>query len=126
MGAAVRDADRPTAEHWVDAVTAARDVIGRLGKAQPGDKTMLDALVPFAESLGRSVRDGRGLGEAWPQAAAEATDAARRTADLLPRVGRARPHAERSLGSPDPGAVSLALAVTAVGAVLSDKEGGRP
>ena len=51
-------------------------------------------------------------------AADAATRAAASTAELLPRMGRARPHAEKSLGTPDPGAHSLALIATAVAAVL--------
>uniref|UniRef100_UPI0012F62235 DAK2 domain-containing protein n=1 Tax=Actinoalloteichus spitiensis TaxID=252394 RepID=UPI0012F62235 len=46
--------------------------------------------------------------------------AAEATADLVPRMGRARPLAERSVGTPDAGAVSLALIVRAVRDVLSD------
>ena len=42
------------------------------------------------------------------------------TAELLPRLGRARPHAERSVGTPDPGAHSLALVVDAVARAFDD------
>ena len=51
-----------------------------------------------------------GLGAAFAAAAEVADKAAQATADLLPRIGRARPHAEKSLGTPDAGAVSMALA----------------
>ena len=40
--------------------------------------------------------------------------------DLLPRMGRARAHAQNSVGTPDPGAHSLALIATAIGALLAD------
>ena len=91
------------------------------GKAEVGDKTMVDALVPFSTELTarrrlaapRSPTRGR-------RAADAATRAAAATADLLPRMGRARPHAEKSLGTPDPGAHSLALIATAIGALLAD------
>ena len=62
---------------------------------------------------------GARLADAWRTAASAATQAAASTADLLPRMGRARPHAEKSLGTPDPGAHSLALIVTAIGALLA-------
>ena len=88
------------------------------GKAQIGDKTLVDALAPFSGEFTRSIDAGASLAEAWATAADAATQAAASTADLLPRMGRARPHAEKSLGTPDPGAHSLALIVTAVGAVL--------
>ncbi|MGQ3256278.1 MAG: DAK2 domain-containing protein, partial [Microbacterium aurantiacum] len=54
--------------------------------------------------------------------AATAGAAASATADLLPRRGRARIHGAHSLGTPDPGAHSLALIVTAVGSVLAAPE----
>ena len=49
-----------------------------------------------------------------------ATRSAEETADLLPRAGRARTHLEKSRGTPDPGAVSFALAVTAVAQALAE------
>lgn len=89
----------------------------RLGGAKPGDKTMLDALGPFADHLERHTSDG--LPNAWVGAVAVASSAARETADLTPQVGRARPLAERSVGTADPGATSFALAAAAVAKVLA-------
>jgi dihydroxyacetone kinase len=97
----------------VSAVTAAINAIRDLGKAELGDKTMLDAGVPFLRALTDSVASGETLPAAWHRAAAAATEAADATAALRPRVGRARPLAERSIGTPDAGAVSLALCARA-------------
>jgi dihydroxyacetone kinase len=119
LAAGLSDASRPSAGDVVCGVTAAADAIATAGKASVGDKTMLDALVPFADVLSRSVADGKKLAEAWSLAAAAATEAAEATAALLPRIGRARPHAEASVGSPDPGATSFALAVRAVSGILA-------
>lgn len=88
--------------------------ITELGGASLGDKTMVDALLPFVDALDLSLVGGAGLSEAWRAAAAEATNAAASTAALTPRRGRARPLAERSVGTPDAGAVSFALIVTAL------------
>jgi dihydroxyacetone kinase len=66
---------------------------------------------------------GQSLGVAWQRAAEVAVAAAQETASLTPRIGRARPLAERSVGSPDPGAVSLGMIVTAVGVVLGKSAG---
>jgi dihydroxyacetone kinase-like protein len=75
-------------------------------KAQPGDKTMFDALVPALTSL----REGRGdLVSALDHAATSAKQGAERTADLLPKFGRAKTLGERAKGTPDPGATSIAL-----------------
>ena len=74
--------------------------------------------MPFSVELTHAIDSGASLAAAWAIAADAATRAAASTAELLPRMGRARPHAEKSLGTPDPGAHSLALIATAVGAVL--------
>ncbi|WP_030228047.1 dihydroxyacetone kinase family protein [Actinoalloteichus caeruleus] len=97
--------------------------VRQLGGAAVGDKTMLDAVVPAVEALERSGGAGR---EAWTTAAAAATRAAEETANLVPRVGRARPLAERSVGTPDAGAVSMALIVRTVASMArTEGEGER-
>ena len=96
----------------VAAVTQARDDVMSFGKAQVGDKTMIDAVVPFVDDLGQGVAAGRSLREAWQHAADLAEQAARDTATLAAKLGRARSHGEKSIGTPDPGAVSFALVCT--------------
>jgi dihydroxyacetone kinase len=68
-----------------------------------------------------SVQAGATLAEAWRLGADAATEAAAATRTLLPKVGRARPHAERSLGTPDAGAISLALIASRVADLLADR-----
>lgn len=118
LGTALGDQDSPTAARVADGVTAASAGVRRLGGAEVGDKTMVDVLVPFADTLAAATAGGSSLTEAWDRAATAAETAAAATADLLPRKGRARPHAEKSLGTPDAGAHSLALITRAVHAVL--------
>jgi phosphoenolpyruvate---glycerone phosphotransferase subunit DhaL len=78
-------------------------------KAQPGDKTMFDALVPALTS----IRDSQGdLISALDQAAKSATQGAQKSAELLPKFGRAKTLGERARGNPDPGATSVALFFT--------------
>ncbi|WP_203919108.1 dihydroxyacetone kinase family protein [Rugosimonospora africana] len=108
-----------SASRIVAAVSLGCDRVAEVGHASVGDKTMLDAFVPFVDALRAAVDSGAPLGAAWSGAAQVATEAAAATADLRPRLGRARPLAERSLGSPDPGAVSLALCLNAAGSVLA-------
>ncbi|MEV0089337.1 dihydroxyacetone kinase family protein [Saccharopolyspora sp. NPDC050642] len=103
--------------------SAALAAVQRLGRAELGDKTLVDALVPFVEELRAAVEAGATGTEAWQQAAKAATKAAESTAELRPRTGRARPLAERSVGTPDPGATSLALALTRIGTVLAGGAG---
>ncbi len=80
-----------------------------LGGAKPGDKTLVDAFEPFVRALAAQIEAGAALPAAWAAAAGAAQQAAEGTAALLPRLGRARPLAERSLGHRDAGAVSFAL-----------------
>ncbi|MGB4779022.1 dihydroxyacetone kinase family protein [Microbacterium sp.] len=118
VGGAVGDLGKPDALTVATGIDLAREAVQSFGKAAVGDKTLVDALVPFAETLAARVDEGVPLATAWSDAAAAATAAALATADLLPRMGRARTHLEKSLGTPDPGAISLALAMTEVAGVL--------
>jgi D-erythrulose 4-kinase len=87
----------------------ALDDVMQLGGAKPGDKTLVDALVPFVETLEREYAATGALPLAWQNATAAAEATATATAAMRPRLGRARPLAERSIGHADPGATSLAL-----------------
>jgi D-erythrulose 4-kinase len=87
----------------------ALDDVMQLGGAKPGDKTLVDALVPFVETLEREYAATGALPLAWQNATAAAEAGATATAAMRPRLGRARPLAERSIGHADPGATSLAL-----------------
>ncbi|MGN7191275.1 MULTISPECIES: dihydroxyacetone kinase family protein [unclassified Curtobacterium] len=103
----------------VDAAQAFADSIVQLGRASRGDKTLLDALLPFVDELRAAVEQGAALPEAWQVAARTAVEQAAATADLTPRVGRARPLAEKSKGTPDAGATSMGMVLTRVGEVLA-------
>lgn len=113
-------ANEIAASDIVDSIRAGLDALQRLGKANVGDKTMLDAIVPFIDALDQGLKSGATLPDSWIRAAQTAEDAAKETEKLRPRIGRARPLAERSVGTPDAGAVSFALCATAIGNVLSD------
>ena len=102
------------------AVRSSATRLQEFSKASLGDKTMLDALFPFLDALVGAVETGTPVATAWRDAAVTCTEAAQATASLVPKVGRARPLAERSVGTPDPGAVSLALIAMAIGDVLAD------
>jgi dihydroxyacetone kinase len=114
LGARLGDTGRPDSATVAAALRDGYDALIRLGGASPGDKTMLDALLPFVEELKKRTDAGEPWQEAWRAAAEVATDAARATADMRPKVGRARPLAERSVGTPDAGATSLAMCAHAV------------
>ncbi|PAT09820.1 D-erythrulose kinase [Corynebacterium hadale] len=84
-----------------EGVAAFADTVQQLGGAQVGDKTLLDALIPF--------RDALGAGSSFSDAADVAVKAAAATSDLVPRKGRAAPLAEKSVGHPDAGAISFSM-----------------
>jgi dihydroxyacetone kinase len=118
LGARLGDTGQPNSATVAAGMRDGYDALIKLGGAQPGDKTMLDALLPFVENLERRVGDGEQWQDAWLAAAQAATDAAKATADLRPKVGRARPLAERSIGTPDAGATSLAMCAITVADTL--------
>jgi dihydroxyacetone kinase len=109
VGRTLGSKDAYTAADATAAVNALRDAIITLGKAEAGDKTMVDALLPFAETFAKAIDDGGSLAASLRAAAEAAAKAADETAGLSPKKGRARPLAEKSLGHPDPGAVSFGL-----------------
>jgi len=85
------------------AIAAMREGIAQRGKAEPGQKTMLDAWAPAA--------DAASAGETADAIAAAARRGAEATRDMVAAMGRAARLGERSLGHPDPGAVSAAMLI---------------
>lgn len=98
-------------------LAAALAAVMDLGGARPGDKTMVDALAPFVAEFGATSE--RSLRKVWRAAAAAADRSAAATADLSSRKGRAAVHGDRTRGTPDPGAVSMAIALAAAGRACS-------
>jgi dihydroxyacetone kinase-like protein len=115
---ALGDSAEIDAAAWAGALAAARDGIVARGKAEPGDKTMVDAWTPAVDAA-RAAADG-GNGDVFGVlvAAAEAAEAGAVSTDpMVARKGRASYLGERSAGHRDPGAASSALILrAAVGA----------
>ncbi|PZE97140.1 D-erythrulose kinase [Curtobacterium sp. MCLR17_040] len=118
LGRVLGDDERPSAATVQSAVHAATEAVLAFG-AVSGDKTMVDALVPFDQVFAARVDAGDELVDAWSAASAAAQTAADATADLLPRMGRARTHGEDAVGTPDAGAISFALITAAVLATIA-------
>ncbi len=90
------------------------------GQAEPGDKTMLDAWLPASRAANRAAArgsDAQGVAEAAASAARKGADA---TTSMIASRGRAARLKERSLGHPDPGAVSAAMIIEAFVATAED------
>ncbi|WP_405577378.1 dihydroxyacetone kinase subunit DhaL [Streptomyces sp. NBC_01092] len=100
-GKALGDAGEVSEDEFAQALRAGVDAVMTLGGAAPGDKTMIDALVPAVDALG----DG------FIAARAAAEEGALATTPLQARKGRASYLGERSIGHQDPGATSSALLI---------------
>lgn len=87
--------------------------VQKRGKAQPGDKTLVDALFPAVEGLKTAVSQNIPLAQAMPQAAKAAQAGAESTANMVAKFGRAKYLGDRSLGHQDAGATSMALLLQA-------------
>lgn len=93
--------------------------IQRLGKAEPGDKTMLDALIPARDAMRAAVDGGASVTDALAAAVAAAEQGMLATIPLVARKGRASYLGERSAGHQDPGATSSYLMLKAAWDALS-------
>lgn len=118
MATAAGDREELDAAGFAAALRAGLDGVVARGKAAPGDKTMLDALVPAVDALDAAVSDGAGLRDALRAAAIAADRGSDATVPLVARKGRASYLGERSAGHRDPGATSTALLVNAAAATL--------
>ena len=103
-----------------DMLREALDAICQRGKAEPGDKTMVDALAPAVEAFEQAAAQRADLHKAWLRATAAAKAGMERTKDMIGSRGRSLYAGERGRGTPDPGAVSTYLFFEAVGGVPAD------
>ncbi|WP_165065160.1 dihydroxyacetone kinase subunit DhaL [Marisediminicola senii] len=94
-------------------LTAARDGIVHRGKAEPGDKTMIDAWTPAVDAAAQALADGAGETAILVAAADAAAVGAVATEPLVARKGRASYLGERAIGHRDPGAESSSLILRA-------------
>jgi dihydroxyacetone kinase-like protein len=102
----------------VAALRAAADGIKARGKAELGDKTLLDALVPATDALEEAVASGTDPAAAFATTARETAEA---TKELQARRGRASYTGERSIGSVDAGAIAVAVMAEQIAAGWADR-----
>jgi dihydroxyacetone kinase-like protein len=93
--------------------------IVRLGKAEEGDKTMVDAWVPALAALDAAVGSGSSLADAAAEAAKAAAAGTEATVPMQARKGRASYLGPRSVGHPDPGATSTTMLFAALAKVAA-------
>ncbi|MDR2772210.1 MAG: dihydroxyacetone kinase subunit L [Elusimicrobiota bacterium] len=96
-------------DEWIDGISKGIDGIMLIGKAQKGDKTMIDAWIPALEALKTAQNDRKTFAEALRECAVAAKNGAEATIPLIAKKGRASYLGERSIGHQDPGATSSAM-----------------
>ncbi len=110
--------DDITATSLATALRAGLDGVVSRGKAEPGDKTMVDAMAPAVEAIDKSLADGESMAEAARAGAEAARGGREATTEMVARKGRASYLGERSKGHQDPGATSTAYLFEALAASL--------
>jgi dihydroxyacetone kinase-like protein len=119
MGAAAGSSGELDPEAFAAALRAGVEGVIARGKAETGDKTMVDALVPAVDALDRALADGASLSSALAAASEAAATGRDATVPMIARKGRASYLGERSAGHADPGATSSALLLAASAAITS-------
>ncbi|TYB48466.1 dihydroxyacetone kinase subunit DhaL [Actinomadura chibensis] len=119
-GKALGDAADVDAAALGTALRAALDGVQELGKAERGDKTMVDALAPAADAYDAALADGSDLAGCVRAAADAAAKGAEETVPMQARKGRASYLGARSVGHLDPGAASTALILSALADVAGE------
>jgi phosphoenolpyruvate---glycerone phosphotransferase subunit DhaL len=120
-GKALGESETFDAAQLVDALQAALDGIVELGAAEPGDKTIVDALGPAVAALRAAVAQGTPLAAAVTAARTAAEEGMQATIPMQARKGRASYLGERSVGHQDPGATSTTLIVTALERTVAEE-----
>ncbi len=123
-GMALADRYEMNADDVALALEAALEGIIARGKAQPGEKTMIDALAPAVAALRAALASGHSLAAALREAARAAESGAQATIPMLAMKGRASYLGERSIGHQDPGATSAAYLMRALAMTCQQYEEG--
>ena len=122
MGMATAGRDTLDLAGWADALEAGVQGVRSRGKAEPEDKTMLDALLPALDALRAAESDGAELGDALRRSAGAAEEGMKATIPLEARKGRASYLGPRSVGHQDPGATSSHLLLRAAAERFGDDD----
>jgi dihydroxyacetone kinase-like protein len=88
---------------------AGLDGMSEQSKANVGDKTMMDAIMPAVDAMEAAAGEGKSIVDMFADAAKAAADGAEATKGMQAKFGRARNLGERTIGHKDPGATSMSL-----------------
>ena len=120
---AVKGKDEVTGSDAVTMLRSAIDGIKSRGNSDVGDKTLLDALVPMTDALEEELAAGSDAPTVLHRMAKVARQSSDQTAMMQARRGRASYTGERSIGSPDPGAVAVAVILERLSAEWDARKG---
>jgi phosphoenolpyruvate---glycerone phosphotransferase subunit DhaL len=109
MGTATAGKSELEPEDWAAALDEAVAGVQMRGKAEPGDKTMVDALIPARDAFSAALAEGASFDEALRRSAEAAEAGMEATIPLVAKKGRASYLGERSAGHQDPGATSSTM-----------------
>ena len=112
--AASRYADSTTLVTFKNCIDSGMKSVMEYGKAEPGDRTMVDALVALSSSLETAIEKNLTISEAFAKAAKCVKEAAEKTASMQAKAGRASYVARALLKLPDPGAMAVAIIVQSI------------
>ncbi len=114
MAEALYDTDRIDAPHFAAMLKAGLAAVQGLGDAKPGDKTLVDVLVPARDAFDAAQREGKSFADSLAVMKAAAEAGLEATRDLVAKVGRASRLGERSRGTLDAGAASCTMILSAL------------
>ena len=118
LAKAAGDGEVPDLAALAEALAAGQAVIQKYGEAEVGDRTMVDALAPAVTALREAAGSGADAVHALGAAEKAAIDAAKGTAELTARRGRASYVGDSAKGVMDPGACAMALVIGALRAAV--------
>jgi dihydroxyacetone kinase-like protein len=124
MGTALTGKTELGPEDWAAALDAGIKGVQARGKAEPGDKTMIDALLPGLDAFKAATADGASFEDALARSAAAAEQGVKDTIPLVAKKGRASYLGERSADNQDPGATSSSLLLAAAAATWGSPSEG--
>ena len=120
-GMKLKGIESPTRGDVIAALRDGIDGIKKRGNSDVGDKTLLDSLVPAVDALEKALASGSSVQEALDATAVAARDAAEATSAMRAMRGRASYSGERSIGSPDAGAIAMAVLAEKLAASWSER-----
>jgi dihydroxyacetone kinase-like protein len=123
MGTATAGKQELEPDDWRAALEAGLAGVQMRGKAEAGDKTMVDALIPGKDAFAQALSEGADFADALRRSATAAEEGMRATVPLVARKGRASYLGERSAGHQDPGATSSYLLLKIAADTWSYEEG---